>query len=132
VSDRLGHGGGSGEQAPPVALLDQAGAAGLTLSMLGRRLDVVLDAPQRRNAQTPATWEALAEIGAWAAGTADVVVVRAEGPSFSAGLDRGAFTPEGIPGQLGLAQLAALPDDDLDAVISSYQVGFVGLSRGPS
>jgi enoyl-CoA hydratase/carnithine racemase len=58
-------------------------------------------------------------------------VVRAEGPSFSAGLDRDAFTPEGIPGQLGLTQLAALPHDDLDALLSSYQAGFTVWSQGP-
>jgi enoyl-CoA hydratase/carnithine racemase len=131
VSDRPGHGGGSSGQPLPVALLDQAGSAGLGLALLGRRLDVVLAAPHRRNAQTPATWRALAAIGAWAADAADVVVVRAEGPSFSAGLDRRAFTPDGIPGEPGLAQLAALPDAELDAAIASYQTGFVVWSRGP-
>jgi enoyl-CoA hydratase/carnithine racemase len=131
VGDRPGHGGGSSGHALPAALLDQAGGAGLGLALLGRRLDVVLAAPQRRNAQTPATWRALAAIGAWAADAADVVVVRAEGPSFSAGLDRRAFSPEGIPGEPGLAQLAALPDAELDAAIASYQAGFVVWSRGP-
>jgi enoyl-CoA hydratase/carnithine racemase len=131
MSDRRGDGGGSIEQGPPVALLEQARGAGLELVQQGRRIDVVLAAPHRRNAQTPTTWRALAVIGVWAAEGADVVVVRAEGPSFSAGLDRRAFTAEGIPGEVGLARLAALPDDELDALIASYQAGFVALSRGP-
>jgi enoyl-CoA hydratase/carnithine racemase len=131
MSDRPGSAGSSRAQAPPGALRDEAAAAGLRLVLLGRRLDVVLDAPQRRNAQTPGTWTALAQIGAWAAETVDVVVVRAEGPSFSAGLDRRAFTREGVPGHPGLVQLAALPEADLDRTISSYQAGFTIWSRGP-
>jgi len=75
-------------QQPGSPTLDQAAQAGLRLVLLGRRLDVVLAAPHRRNAQTPASWRALAAIGQEAAEIADVVVVRADGPSFSAGLDR--------------------------------------------
>jgi enoyl-CoA hydratase/carnithine racemase len=131
MSDRPGRGGGSTEPVIPVALLDDAALAGLRTVQLGRRLDVVLAAPQRRNAQTSATWRALAAIAAWAEEAADVVVVRGEGPSFSAGLDRRAFTPEGIPGEPGLTQLAAMPDDELDGVIASYQAGFAALARGP-
>lgn len=131
MSDRSGHGDGPADQALPVALLDQAAQAGLTLVLLGRRLDVVLAAPQRRNVQTPASWRAFAAIGQEAAEIADVVVVRAEGPSFSAGLDRRALTPEGVPGEPGIARLAALPAAELDGVISSYQAGFTVWSSGP-
>jgi enoyl-CoA hydratase/carnithine racemase len=108
-----------------------AAAAGLSLATSGRRLDVVLDAPERRNAQTPATWRALAAAGAWAREHADLVVVRATGPSFSAGLDRRAFTPDGIDGEPGLHQLAALDPSDLDATIASFQDGFAVWGQGP-
>jgi enoyl-CoA hydratase/carnithine racemase len=118
-------------EAPPPALLDLAAAAGLSLEASGSRLDVVLDAPDRRNAQTPATWRALAATGAWAHEHADLVVVRATGPSFSAGLDRRAFTPAGIDGEPGLHQLAALDPADLDATIASYQDGFAVWGQGP-
>ena len=91
----------------------------------------MLAAPERRNAQTPALWGALAAAGAWAAAHVDVVVLRADGPSFSAGLDRRAFTPEGLPDGPGLHQLAALPTADLDAVIAEFQQGFAVWSRGP-
>jgi len=53
-----------------------------------------------------------------------VVVLRAEGPTFSAGLDRRAFTPSGIPGELSLAQLAGRSDEAVDAAIAGFQQGF--------
>jgi len=59
------------------------------------------------------------------------VVLRGEGPSFSAGLDRRAFTPGGIPGEPSLFDLAALEPDELDAAIASYQAGFTVWSQGP-
>jgi enoyl-CoA hydratase/carnithine racemase len=117
--------------APPAPLLRDLASTGLRLEHAGRRADLVLCAPDRRNAQTPATWGALAAAGAWLSGRADVVVLRAEGPSFSAGLDRRAFTPEGIPGEPGLFQLAALDDDALDARIAGYQAGFTVWSTAP-
>jgi enoyl-CoA hydratase/carnithine racemase len=117
---------GSGEAAVAVpatvrALLEQAD---LRVELSGRRADVVLDAPQRRNSQTPATWRALAATGGWLPSVADVVVLRAQGPSFSAGLDRQAFSAEGIPGEPGLFRLAALPPAELDATIDGYQQAF--------
>jgi enoyl-CoA hydratase/carnithine racemase len=118
-------------EGPPRALLDAATAAGLSLVAAHRRLDVILDAPERRNSQTPATWRALAAAGVWAREQADIVVVRATGPSFSAGLDRRAFTPAGIDGEAGLHQLAALAPADLDATIAGYQAGFAVWGQGP-
>jgi enoyl-CoA hydratase/carnithine racemase len=52
-----------------------------------------------------------------------VVVLRAEGASFSAGLDRAMFTT-GIDGEPGLVGLAALDDGALDAVIDGFQQAF--------
>lgn len=115
----------------PAALLNELAAAGLRLEQTGRRADVVLCVPDRRNAQTPATWRALAAAGTWLIGRVDVVVIRAEGASFSAGLDRRAFTPDGIPGEPGLFQLAALDDAELDARIAGYQDGFSIWSAAP-
>lgn len=131
MTEQSGRGGGPMDQALPVALLEQAAQAGLRTVLLGRRLDVVLASPQRRNAQTPATWRALAAIGQQAAEIADVVVVRAEGPSFSSGLDRRALTPEGIPGEPALARLASLAAAEFDRLVASYQAGFTVWSTGP-
>lgn len=99
-------------------------AGGVQLMVAGRRADVVLARPRTRNAQTPATWRALAAVGRWAPGAVDVVVLRAEGSSFSSGLDRRAFTAEGLPGEPGLHQLAALADGDLAAAIEAFQEAF--------
>ncbi|CAN5260683.1 enoyl-CoA hydratase/isomerase family protein [soil metagenome] len=90
---------------------------------------MVLDRPDRLNAQTPHTWAALHEIGAGLPDAVRLVVVRAEGGSFSAGLDRAMFTVEGLPGQPGIGALAAMPTDEADAVIRGYQEGFRWLRR---
>lgn len=86
---------------------------------------VTLTRPGNRNAQTPATWRALAAAGREVLGDASVrvVVLRAEGPSFSAGLDRAMFTT-GVDGEPGLAALAALADEALDVTIAGFQEAF--------
>ena len=85
---------------------------------VGPVLTVTLDRPDQLNAQTPATWRALAAIGATLAADVRVVVLRGAGPSFSAGLDRAMFTAEGLPGEPSLSTLAALDDAALDATIA--------------
>lgn len=115
----------------PAALVRLLTAASLRLDLAGRRADVVLAAPERRNPQTPSTWRALAEAGGWLVDRADVVVLRAEGPSFSAGLDRRALTPAGIPGEFRLDELVTRDDGALDALIAEYQRGFTVWADGP-
>jgi enoyl-CoA hydratase/carnithine racemase len=101
-----------------------AASAGIRVSVSGRRVTVTLDRASTRNAQTPATWRALTEVGeAVAVSAPGVVVLRAEGPSFSAGLDRAMFT-SGPDGEPGLAQLALLDDEALDAAIAGFQRAF--------
>jgi enoyl-CoA hydratase/carnithine racemase len=90
---------------------------------------VVLDRPDRLNAQTPYTWTALREAGRSLPAEVRVVVVRGEGRAFSAGLDRAAFAPGGIPGAPGLAELAAMPPAEGDAVIRGFQEAFGWLRR---
>lgn len=93
----------------------------------GPLLRVRLDRPEARNAQTPATWTALAALGEWMQGESDdieAVVLTGEGPSFSAGLDRRMFSPEGIPGEVSLLSLARSDDDALDASIAAAQAAF--------
>jgi enoyl-CoA hydratase/carnithine racemase len=105
-------------------LEQQCSAVGIRLARSDERWDVVLAAPERRNAQLPATWRALVAVGeAVRAGAPRVVVLSAEGPSFSAGLDRAMFTGQ-VPGEPGLPQLAALDDAAVDAQIVSYQDAF--------
>ena len=86
---------------------------------------MTLDRPERRNAQTPSTWRRLAEVGQeLLTSGARVVVLRAEGPSFSAGLDRAMLTPEGAPGEPTFVELAGLDPAALDKAIAMYQEGF--------
>ncbi len=105
-------------------LVEQCREAGVRLTTGETRWDVVLDTPDRRNAQLPATWRALAAVGAAVSEHRPrVVVLAATGPSFSAGLDRRMFTG-GVPGEQGLAQLASATDDELDATIVGFQKAF--------
>jgi enoyl-CoA hydratase/carnithine racemase len=90
----------------------------------GPTATLVLDRPERRNAQTPAMWRELAAVRSALPADVRVVVVRAQGQSFSAGLDRRMFTPEGIPGEPSLAALADMPAADLDQTIAGYQRAF--------
>ena len=105
-------------------LEQQCADVGLRLNRGEHRWDVVLAAPERRNAQLPATWRTLASVGQAVRDAAPrVVVLSAQGPSFSAGLDRAMFTGQ-VPDEPGLPQLAALDDDALDAEIAAFQDAF--------
>ncbi|URN15639.1 MULTISPECIES: enoyl-CoA hydratase/isomerase family protein [Streptomyces] len=90
---------------------------------------VTLADPAKRNAQSPAMWRALAEAGRALPGSVRVVVLRAEGRSFSAGLDRQAFTPEGFDGEPSFLDLARGSDKELDAAIAGYQEAFTWWRR---
>jgi enoyl-CoA hydratase/carnithine racemase len=90
---------------------------------------VTLTNPDKRNAQSPALWRALAEAGRALPGSVRVVVLRAEGKSFSAGLDRQMFTPEGIDGEPTFIDLARSADAELDATIAEYQEAFTWWRR---
>jgi enoyl-CoA hydratase/carnithine racemase len=103
---------------------DLLAEAGLRLEIDGPKLTVTLNRPEVRNAQTPAMWRALAAIGADLEPDVRVVVLRGEGPSFSAGLDRQMMTPDGIPGEPTFADIAAQPDAEADATIAAFQAGF--------
>jgi enoyl-CoA hydratase/carnithine racemase len=90
---------------------------------------VVLDRPGQRNPQHPRTWAALRGFGEELGADVRVVVVRGEGPSFSAGLDRRMFTPAGIPGVGSFAALLAGSAADAENTIAGYQAAFGWLRR---
>ncbi|MFD5434220.1 enoyl-CoA hydratase/isomerase family protein [Kitasatospora sp. NPDC127067] len=102
---------------------------GVRLEIEGELAVVTLCRPKRRNAQSPALWRALTDAGRELPGSVRVVLLRAEGVSFSAGLDRAMFTPEGIPGEPTFLQLAASSDRELDDAIASYQEAFTWWRR---
>lgn len=90
---------------------------------------VTLNQPDIRNAQSPLTWAALRTAVNQLPGTVRVLVVRGEGPSFSAGLDRRLLQPGGIPGAPGLAELATMRQQQALAEIESFQAAFGALAR---
>jgi enoyl-CoA hydratase/carnithine racemase len=110
-------------------LAERLDAAGLRLVVDGPVATVTLNAPQRRNAQTPATWSALAEIGRSLPGDVRVAVLRAEGPSFCAGLDRRIFAGEPIDGVPSVAEMAAMPKVELERLIEGFQAAFTWWRR---
>ena len=68
----------------------------------------------------------MTEIGAALPASVRVVVLRAEGTSFSAGLDRTILLGDGTP---SLRSLAQLDDAALDMTIGGYQEAFTWLAR---
>ena len=91
----------------------QPGAVTLTLAR-----------PERRNAQTPGMWRGLAAVRRWLPEGTRMVVVRGEGPSFSAGIDLRLFTAEGVPGEGSLPSPAGPGFADW---IAACQEGFTWL-----
>lgn len=100
--------------------------AGLRLDVDGPIATITLDRPEVRNAQTPAMWAALAEIGRTLPDDVRVVVVTGEGETFSAGLDRAMLDPTNA-GEGSVLGLLALSDEDASARIDEFQRGFTWL-----
>ncbi|HEY3502459.1 MAG TPA: enoyl-CoA hydratase/isomerase family protein [Actinocatenispora sp.] len=90
---------------------------------------VTLNRPAAYNAQTPAMWARLRDIGRALTGDVRVVVVRGAGRGFSAGLDTSVLTGSAVPGEVSFAELGALPADELTTVIAGYQEAFGWLRR---
>ncbi len=97
-------------------------STGFRVEIDGPVATVTLDRPSSRNAQTPQMWLELAAAGRELSGDIRVVVLKGEGPSFSAGLDRNA-----IPAALG--EISALTPDDAASRIAEFQAAFDWLRR---
>lgn len=82
---------------------------------------ITLNDPDKRNAQTPHTWDQLFELSQQVPEQARFIVLRGNGKSFSAGLDRAMFTPQGVPGQPSFMEMASQNDAQLDDSIAHYQ-----------
>jgi enoyl-CoA hydratase/carnithine racemase len=106
-------------------------ASDLALDLTDGILTVRLNRPESRNAQGPALWRELAALGENLDPAVRAVVLCAEGPSFSAGLDRRMLSPEGIPGEGSLLQFATMAPAELDARIAVYQQAFSWWRRSP-
>jgi enoyl-CoA hydratase/carnithine racemase len=96
--------------------------AGLRLAVDGAVATITLSRPERRNALTFSTWRTLARVGDTLPAGVRVVVVRGEGPSFSAGIDLRLFSAEGVPGEDAFG-----PRDE--SFIEELQAGYLWLRR---
>ncbi|MFM8351488.1 MAG: enoyl-CoA hydratase/isomerase family protein [Actinomycetales bacterium] len=97
---------------------------GVRATQEGELLRLTLATPQTRNAQTPALWRRLAQVGEHLPADIRVVLIDAEGPSFSAGLDRRMFTATGVPGEHSVRDLVTAPATTADAWIAEFQSAF--------
>lgn len=110
-------------------MTDVADDAGLRCEVAVPVATITLCRPEVRNAQSPRMWASLATMAASLPESVRVVVVRAEGESFSAGLDRRLFTPAGIPGERSLLELLSLDDAALERRIEGFQAAFTWQRR---
>ena len=97
---------------------------GIRVEDAGAVVTVTLCNPEQLNAQVPSMWLALGEIGHSLADDVRVVVLAAEGRSFSAGLNRGMLRPGGMPGEPDLLAAAARSPEAMTALIGPFQEGF--------
>ena len=103
-------------------------AGGLALERQGPVATVTLDSPRTRNAQTPATWEAMRQVGDVLDAGVRVVVVRGAGGTFSSGLDTSMLTGDG-DGEPPLLARLDVDDAELADRIAGWQEGFTWLRR---
>lgn len=98
--------------------------AGGVIAVEGDRLVTVwLDRPEVRNAQTFQTWASLAEVAATLPSGCQLVLLRATGRDFSAGLDLRQLRPGGSD-EGSVAELLAGNDTAVEAVIATFQQAF--------
>jgi enoyl-CoA hydratase/carnithine racemase len=103
-------------------------AAGLRYVVRGAVATVTLSRPEVRNAQTPTMWRALADIGDEIPDDVRVVVVRGEGQSFSAGLDRAMLDPaKAADDPESVVGLLARSDEEISETVDRFQQGFTWL-----
>lgn len=102
-------------------------AARLALEIDGPVARITLNAPERRNSQVPSMWHNLAAIGEGLGEEIRVVVISGAGSCFSAGLDLGLMSPDGIPGEDSTLALMGESDEHIVDTIDGYQRGFTWL-----
>jgi enoyl-CoA hydratase/carnithine racemase len=106
---------------------DLLAAGGLRLELDGALATVVLARPERRNAMSNATFTAVGAVPALLPSQTRVVLIRAEGAMFCAGLDLRLTTPEGIPGEKSLADITAGGAEFVEEWIAGIQQAFAWL-----
>jgi enoyl-CoA hydratase/carnithine racemase len=106
---------------------DLLASGGLRLELDGPLATVVLARPERRNAMSNATFSAIGAVPGLLPAQTRVVLIRAEGAMFCAGLDLRLATPEGIPGEKSLADITAGGERFVEDWIAGIQRAFAWL-----
>ena len=106
--------------------LVELAAGAVRLAIDDQVATITLARPERRNALTPAIWHALAAIGADLPDDVRVVILRAEGPSFCAGIDLKLLAGAQAAGEQPVASAA---DEDFDQQVAGYQAGYLWLAN---
>lgn len=104
----------------------------LVVTRDGAVLTITLDNPSRRNSQVPSLWAALADLAEGLDPDVRVVVLRGNGPSFSAGLDRGMLAPGGVEGEPELLGIAVDGPERAAERIEDFQRGFAAWASVPA
>jgi enoyl-CoA hydratase/carnithine racemase len=116
----------------PAPTEEELSRARLRLVVRGPVAHVTISRPDRRNAMTGRTWTTLAHIGQTLPEDVRIVVIDGDGDIFSAGIDLGMFSPEGVDGErsmvAGLADGTA-SDAEVRDYIAGLQEGFLWLRR---
>ncbi|WP_047868312.1 enoyl-CoA hydratase/isomerase family protein [Nocardiopsis sp. RV163] len=116
----------------PAPTEEELSRARLRLVVRGPVAHVTISRPDRRNAMTGRTWTTLARVGRTLPEDVRIVVVDGDGDIFSAGIDLGMFSPEGVDGErsmvAGLADGTASEAEVRD-YIAGLQEGFLWLRR---
>ncbi|MEU5855311.1 enoyl-CoA hydratase/isomerase family protein [Nocardiopsis dassonvillei] len=116
----------------PAPTEEELSRARLRLVVRGPVAHVTISRPDRRNAMTGRTWSTLARIGQTLPEDVRIVVIDGDGDIFSAGIDLGMFSPEGVDGErsmvAGLADGTA-SDAEVRDYIAGLQEGFLWLRR---
>lgn len=115
----------------PMTQQDGRPHPGLKFSVTDGVATITLANPDRRNAQSPTLWAALAGIGRDLDPTVEVVVINAEGPDFSAGLDRAMLSANGMPGEPHVLALAGRDQAQVPKLIEGFQEAFTIWSTLP-
>lgn len=119
-----------GAELPPTE--EELSRARLRLAVEGPVARVTISRPDRRNAMTGRTWTTLARVGRTLPDDVRVVVIDGDGDIFSAGIDLGMFSPEGVDGErsmvAGLAD-GTSGDAEVEDYIAGLQEGFLWLRR---
>ncbi|WP_435108226.1 enoyl-CoA hydratase/isomerase family protein [Nocardiopsis synnemataformans] len=116
----------------PAPTEEELSRARLRLAVRGPVARITISRPDRRNAMTGRTWTTLAHIGQTLPEDVRIVVIDGDGDIFSAGIDLGMFSPEGVDGErsmvAGLADGTA-SDAEVRDYIAGLQEGFLWLRR---